>query len=74
MSAITKSARGESCTVRVIGYCNSNSETVVLAHLSGIRFKHGIGNKVNDIHGAYCSQVATMLLMAELKRHIAVKV
>ena len=54
MSAITKSAMGESCTVRIIGYCNGNSETVVLAHLSGIRFNHGTGQKVSDMHGAYC--------------------
>jgi uncharacterized protein YcfJ len=54
MSAITKSAKGEQCTVRIIGYCNGNNETTVLAHLSGIRFGHGTGRKVNDIHGAYC--------------------
>ena len=54
MSKITKSAQGENCTVRIIGYCNSNPETVVLAHLNGIRYGHGTGNKVNDIHGAYC--------------------
>lgn len=54
MSKITKSAKGENCTVRIIGYCNSNPETVVLAHLSGIRFKHGTGQKVSDLHGAYC--------------------
>jgi hypothetical protein len=54
MSKITLSAKGEDCTVRIIGYCNSNSDTVVLAHLNGIRFNHGTGKKVNDLHGAYC--------------------
>lgn len=54
MSKIRQSARGEDCTVRIIGYCNSDPATVVLAHLNGIRFNHGTGNKVNDIHGAYC--------------------
>jgi len=54
MSKITASARGQDCTVRIAGYCNSNSETVVLAHLSGIRYGHGTGKKVNDLHGAYC--------------------
>jgi hypothetical protein len=54
MSKITQSAKGENCTVRVIGYCNGNSETVVLAHLNGIRYGHGTGKKVNDIHGSYC--------------------
>lgn len=56
MSKITESAKGEDCTVRLGGICNHNPETVVLAHLSGIRFGHGTGQKVNDIHGAYaCS-------------------
>jgi len=56
MSKITESARGENCTIRLPGYCNGNPETVVLAHLNGVRFGHGTGQKVADIHGAYaCS-------------------
>lgn len=56
MTKITESARGQACTIRIPQICNGNRETTVLAHLSGIRFKHGIGQKVNDIHGAYaCS-------------------
>jgi len=56
MSAITKSARGENCTVRLSGICNHNPETVVFAHINGVRFGHGMGLKANDIHGAYaCS-------------------
>lgn len=56
MSAITKSAQGETCTIRVPGHCNGNPETTVLAHLNGVRFGHGTGHKVSDIHGAYaCS-------------------
>lgn len=56
MSKITDSARGENCTVRLPGICNHNPETVVFAHLNGVRFGHGTGQKVNDIHGAYaCS-------------------
>jgi hypothetical protein len=54
MSDITKSAKGENCTVRIIGYCNGNPETVVLAHLNGIRYGHGTGQKVSYLHGAYC--------------------
>ena len=54
MSKITQSAKGESCAVRVPGYCNNNPETTVLAHLNGIRFGHGVGRKVSDIHAAYC--------------------
>lgn len=56
MSKITKSARGENCTVRLSGICNHNSDTVVFAHINGVRFGHGMGLKANDIHGAYaCS-------------------
>lgn len=57
MSKITESARNENCTVRIPGYCNRNNETTIFAHLSGIRFKHGVGHKVSDYHGAYaCSE------------------
>jgi hypothetical protein len=53
MSKLREAARGQNCTVRLIG-CNHNPETTILAHLSGIRFKHGTGHKVNDMHGAWC--------------------
>lgn len=46
MSAITKSAQGENCCIRVPGYCNGNPETTVLAHINGVRFGHGTGQKV----------------------------
>ncbi len=56
MSKITNSARGKDCTVRIPTVCNHNSETVVLAHISGVRHGHGTGQKVNDAFGAYaCS-------------------
>lgn len=48
---IQASALGETCTVRLPGICNHNTETVVFAHLSGIRFGHGIGKKTK--WGAY---------------------
>ena len=51
MSKITKSARGQACTIRLEGcYGGPNNETVVFAHLNG----GGMGGKVLDIHGAYC--------------------
>jgi hypothetical protein len=53
MTDLRKAARGQDCTIRLVG-CNHNPETTILAHLSGIRFKHGIGKKVNDLHGAWC--------------------
>jgi len=50
MSKITKSARGQACTIRLEG-CNGGpeNETVVFAHLNG----GGMGAKSLDIHGAY---------------------
>ena len=56
MSKITESARGEDCTIRLGSICNYNSETTVFAHLNGIRFGKGTGQKVPDLLGAYsCS-------------------
>jgi hypothetical protein len=57
MSKIRKSARGEQCQVRIPGVCNSNPETVVLAHLnSGSITGKGIGSKSPDYLAAYaCS-------------------
>lgn len=54
MSKIRKSAQGENCTVRLPNVCNGNPETTVLAHINGVRFGHGVGRKVSDLHGAYC--------------------
>ena len=52
MSAITKSARGEECQIRIPGHCNFNPDTVVFCHFGG----GGMAYKANDIHGAYgCS-------------------
>lgn len=51
---ITKSAKGESCTIRLPGVCTYDNSTTVYAHISGVRFGHGVGIKTN--FGAYaCS-------------------
>jgi hypothetical protein len=56
MSKITDSAKGEDCTIRLLPHCNRNNETTVHCHINGVRFGHGVANKVDDIHGAYgCS-------------------
>jgi hypothetical protein len=50
---IQASAQGETCTVR-LPCCNGNAETVVFAHINGVRFGHGMGRKTR--WGAYaCS-------------------
>ncbi len=50
MSAITRSARGEECQVRISGCCNEDTETTVLAHIGGA----GMAMKHNDIEASYC--------------------
>jgi len=54
MSKITQSARNQPCTVRLPSVCNFDPSTTVYAHLNGIRYGHGVGRKVSDLHGADC--------------------
>ena len=49
MSKLRKSAKGKDCTLNIVGVCNHNPETTVLAHLPS-EFK-GMGNKSPD----YCA-------------------
>lgn len=49
---IRDSAMGQDCTVRLPYVCNHNPDTTVFAHLSGVRFGHGMGKKTAI--GAYC--------------------
>jgi hypothetical protein len=50
--SVRESARNETCRVRLPGICNFDKETTIYAHLNGVRFGKGIGNKSNL--GAYC--------------------
>ncbi len=55
MSKLTKAARGRECQIRIIGVCNGNPETTVLAHyrLAGTC---GTGCKPHDEQAAWaCS-------------------
>lgn len=61
MSKITQSAKGESCTVRIVGYCNGNNETTVLAHLNGIRFKHGRQARLMELDPKYVDVIVKRL-------------
>ena len=47
---LRKLARGKPCMVRIVGICNHNPETTVLAHLGG----GGMGMKQPDLLGAWC--------------------
>lgn len=56
MSAITKSARGEICQIRLRAVCNHNRETTVWAHANGVAIGKGVGLKTDDLLGSYaCS-------------------
>lgn len=48
------SARGEQCTLQILGACNQNPETTVLAHLPDE--SHGWARKADDVSACYaCS-------------------
>lgn len=53
MSAITESARGEYCSIRIVGACKHIPETVVWCHANGSAAGKGVGWKSPDILGAY---------------------
>lgn len=49
---ITKSARGESCTLRLDG-CDGGGETTVWAHSNFLEDGKGTSQKADDIFGCY---------------------
>jgi hypothetical protein len=54
--SIRDSARGEECTVRIVGACNRDPSTTVWSHLPSIDGGRGMGMKAIDEAGAYaCS-------------------
>ena len=53
-SAITRSARGEDCTVRLVGVCTHNPETVIWSHARWGSAGRGKSIKAHDLAGAYC--------------------
>lgn len=55
MSKLRKSARGQSCTLRLPNVCNFNPETVVLAHIV-TKGSSGMAMKSPDYMGCFsCS-------------------
>lgn len=52
---LTKSARGESCALRIPGYCCFDADTVVFAHAPCV--KKGMGIKGPSWWGAYACLV-----------------
>ena len=60
-----KSARGESCTVRIPGHCNFNQETTVAAHYNTVRL--GSGKGIKSRHVAYCCSSCHAVLDGAVK-------
>ena len=56
-SAITRSAKGQDCTIRIPFVCNHNPETVVFCHNNSSASGKGVGLKCAPWIGAYgCSR------------------
>lgn len=53
MSAITESASGEYCRMRLAKVCNHDATTTVWAHANGSAAGKGSGMKASDLLGAY---------------------
>ena len=53
VQSIRDSARGEECTVRIVGACNSRPDTVVWSHVPSLVGDRGMGMKALDVCGAY---------------------
>lgn len=51
--AIRDSARGEECTVRLVGVCNFDPATTVWSHYPGHAGDRGMGTKSIDVAGCY---------------------
>ena len=50
--AIRNAAKGQDCTVNIVGVCNYNPETVVFAHYPSEG--KGMGIKSSDLCGGFC--------------------
>lgn len=56
MTPIRKSAKGQACTLHIVGICNYNINTTVWAHSNRIDDGKGMGIKARDEEGCYaCS-------------------
>lgn len=49
---LQRSARGQECTLQVVGVCNFNPDTVVLAHVQTEGGK--MGGKCDDFSAVFC--------------------
>ena len=66
--ALRKSAKGETCTLQIVGVCNHNPETTVLAHLPDE--SKGMGRKSDDWISAYSCSACHDMIDGRVKRII----
>lgn len=65
--AIRQSAEGEDCTLNIVGVCNYNPKTTVLAHLPDE--SKGMGRKSDDISACYaCSDCHDVIDGRDMKK------
>lgn len=71
MTNLRKEAKGRECQVRIVGVCNGNPETVVLAHyrMGGL---NGMGMKPDDIFGAWACERCHSAVDGRLKQNMTV--
>ncbi len=62
---IRQAARGEQCTLQIVGTCSRNPETVVYAHLPDP--SHGIGIKSTDTAGVFACHACHDMLDGRTK-------
>jgi hypothetical protein len=59
---IRASARGQECTLQLLGVCNGDASTVVLCHSNKLAAGKGMGLKASDLAAAYgCSSCHDVL-------------
>lgn len=62
MTPIRKAARGQECTLQILGVCNGDSSTVVLCHSNSLADGKGMGLKAPDTAACFgCSSCHDVL-------------
>lgn len=68
MSKIRDSARGEECTVRIIGVCTRDPKTVIWSHARWQSAGRGKSIKAIDLAGAYACTACDAVYDGQVKR------
>ena len=66
---ITKSARGEDCSLQIFPYCNMNPETTVLAHINSDG--KGMAIKSGDLSSCYACNICHDIIDGRMKHDLS---